>query len=104
MLSFIETGLFTRLVQEYLSDEEYASVQAQLIRDPKAGAVIRDTGGVRKMRVAARGRGKSGGFRVIYYLSQPKGVVWMLTIYPKSETDTIPAHVLRQIREEIEGG
>jgi hypothetical protein len=41
---------------------------------------------------------------VIYYLSYPKGVVWMLTIYPKSEADTIPAHVLRQIREEIEGG
>jgi mRNA-degrading endonuclease RelE of RelBE toxin-antitoxin system len=104
MLTFIETRLFTRLVQEYLSDEEYAAVQAQLIRDPEAGAVIRDTGGVRKIRVAARGRGKSGGFRIIYYLSHPKGVVWMLTIYPKSETDTIPAHVLRQIREEIEGG
>lgn len=104
MLTFIETRLFTRLVQEYLSDQEYAAVQAQLIRDPEAGAVIRDTGGVRKIRAAARGRGKSGGFRVIYYLSHPKGVVWMLTIYPKSETDTIPAHVLRQIREEIEGG
>lgn len=74
----------------------------KLIRDPEAGAVIRDTGGVRKIRVAARGRGKSGGYRVIYYLSLPKGIVWMLTIYPKSETDTIPAHVLRQIREEIE--
>jgi mRNA-degrading endonuclease RelE of RelBE toxin-antitoxin system len=102
MLTFIETRLFTRLVQEYLSDEEYAAVQAQIVKDPDAGAVIRDTGGVRKFRVAARGRGKSGGYRLIYYLGRPKGVVWMLTIYPKSETDSIPAHVLRQIREEID--
>ena len=62
MLTFIETRLFTRLVQEHLSDEEYAAVQAQLVKNPNAGVTIRDTGGVRKFRVAARGRGKSGGY------------------------------------------
>ena len=91
-----------RLVQEHLSDEEYAAIQAQLVKDPDAGVIIRDTEGVRKFRVAARGRGESGGYRLICYLGRPKGVVWMLTIYPKSETDSNPAHVRRQIREEIE--
>jgi mRNA-degrading endonuclease RelE of RelBE toxin-antitoxin system len=104
MLTFIETQLFSRLVREYLSDDEYADVQAQLVRNPEAGSVVRGSGGVRKLRVAAQGRGKSGGYRLIYYLGSPKGVVWMLTIYPKSERDSIPAHVLRQIKEEIERG
>lgn len=39
---------------------------------------------------------------MIYYLRKPKGVVWMLTMYPKNVADSIPAHVLKQIREEIE--
>lgn len=102
MFSFIETALFTRLVQEYLSDDEYARLQQHLINNPEAGSVIRGTGGVRKLRWAAPGRGKRGGYRIIYLLRQPKGIVWMLTMYPKNVTDTIPAHVLKQIREEID--
>ena len=101
MFSFIETRLFTQLIQEYLADDEYARLQRELIRDPEAGAVIRGSGGVRKLRWAAAGRGKRGGYRVIYFVRRPKGVTWMLTIYPKSVADSIPSHVLRQIREEV---
>ena len=104
MFSFIETGLFTRLVQEYLSDDEYSRLQHQLMRDPEAGAVVRGSGGVRKLRWAAVGRGKRGGYRVIYFVRRTSGVIWMLTIYPKNVADSIPAHVLKQIREEIENG
>ncbi len=57
MLSFVETQLFSRLVQEYLSDEDYNRLQAELIQNPTAGAVIRGSGGVRKLRWAAAGRG-----------------------------------------------
>ena len=53
------------------------------------------------MRWAAEGRGKRSGYRVIYFVRQPKSVIWMLTIYPKNVADSIPSHVLRQIREEI---
>ena len=102
MFSFIETPLFSRLSQEYLTDQEYSKLQLELIRNPGTGAVIRGSGGVRKLRWAASGRGKRGGLRVIYYVRRPKGIVWMLTIYPKSATDSIPGHVLRQIREELE--
>jgi len=101
MFSFIETSLFSRLVQEYLTDEEYWKLQRELIQNPKAGVVVSGSGGVRKLRWAAPGRGKRGGYRVIYFVRRPKGLIWMLTIYPKSEIDSIPGHILKQIREEI---
>lgn len=102
IVCFIETRLFTRLVVEYLSDEDYTTLQATLIRNPDAGTVIPGSGGIRKLRRAASGRGKRGGYRVIYYLRLAEGQIWMLTLYPKNTTDTIPPHVLRRIREELE--
>jgi len=102
VFSFIETKLFTRLVQEYLSDDEYRALQTLLIEQPDAGAVIPGTGGVRKLRWRAPGRGKRGGYRVVYFARVERGVIWMLTMYPKNVKDDIPAHVLRQIREEVE--
>ena len=102
MYSFIETPLFTRLVQEYLGDDEYGRLQQVLINNPRVGAVIKGTGGVRKLRWAAKGKGKRGGYRVIYFVRHANSVFWMLTIYPKNVTDSIPGHVLRQIREELE--
>ena len=96
--------MFTRLVQDYLSDEEYRKLQETLIEDPEAGSVIRGSGGIRKLRWAAPGRGKRGGYRIIYYLPAARGVIWMLTIYPKNVADSIPASMLRKIREELEDG
>jgi hypothetical protein len=61
MFSFIETRVFTKLVLEYLTDAEYAALQAALMADPEAGPVIPGSGGVRKLRWAALGRGKRGG-------------------------------------------
>ncbi|MCZ7560584.1 MAG: type II toxin-antitoxin system RelE/ParE family toxin [Burkholderiaceae bacterium] len=101
MLSFIETPLFTRLVYDYLSDEEYAALQAHLAQDPECGEVVPGSGGVRKLRWGVAGRGKRGGVRVIYFTRAAKGVIWMLTIYAKNEAESIPAHVLRKIRQEF---
>ena len=52
MISFIETKLFTRLVHEYLSDDEYSELQQALLANPEAGAVISGSGGIRKLRWA----------------------------------------------------
>ena len=101
MFSFIETQLFTRLVKQYLSDDQYAELQMALMANPELGPVTAGTGGVRKLRWAAPGRGKRSGYRVIYYVRRPKGIIWMLTMYPKNVADSIPAHVLREIREEL---
>lgn len=103
MISFVETKLFTRLVQEYLSDDEYSRLQQALIEDPEVGSVIPGSGGVRKMRWGVAGRGKRGGLRVIYYLRTQHGQIWMLTLYPKNVAENIPAHVLKQIKDEIDG-
>ena len=102
MYSFIETKLFTRLVQNYLADDEYAALQVSMIADPEVGTVIPGSRGVRKLRWRAAGRGKRGGYRVIYFVRRSEGIFWMLTMYPKSIRDNVPAHVLRQIRQEIE--
>ncbi len=104
MFSFIETRLFTKLVLDYLTDEEYARLQLALITHPDVGPVIPGSGGVRKLRWAARGRGKRGGYRVIYYVRHAQGVIWMLTMYPKNAAENISAHVLRQIRKELDDG
>lgn len=103
MLAFVETRLFTRLVSTYLDEEEYLRLQGKLATDPEAGVVIRGTGGVRKLRWGQPGRGKRGGIRIIYYVKPAVGVIWMLTIFAKNEASDIPPHVLRQIKEEIDG-
>jgi len=103
MFTFIETRLFSRIAADYLSDDEYARVQAKLVAEPESGPVIPGSGGVRKLRWGQPGRGKRGGIRIIYYLRRDDDVIWMLTIYAKNEIETISPRVLRQIKEEIDG-
>ena len=103
MQTFVETKLFTKLVQEYLSDDEYVELQSALIQQPEAGDIISGSGGVRKLRWKGSGRGKRGGLRVIYYLRSREGQIWMLTMYAKNVTENIPVKVLKKIKEEIDG-
>ena len=102
MVTFVETQLFTSLVHRYLSDDQYAALQQALADSPDAGDVIRGSGGVRKLRWGVSGRGKRGGIRVIYYLRLGLGQIWMLTLYAKNEAESIPGHVLKKIKEEID--
>jgi len=57
VLTFIETKLFTRLVQNYFTDDEYAALQNSIVANPEAGDVIRGSGGVRKLRGVWPGAG-----------------------------------------------
>ena len=82
--TFVETSIFTKLVKSNLSDEEYRALQLELARDPNAGNVIPGSGGLRKLRWAGEGGGKSGGFRIIYYYAANKEMVLMLYMYAKS--------------------
>ncbi len=91
------------MVGDYLSDDEYAALQWALAKDPAVGDLVKGTGGVRKVRWGASGRGKRGGVRVIYFARTHAGEIWMLTIFAKNVAESIPANVLRQIREEIDG-
>ena len=77
-------------------------MQTYLMQKPDAGDLVRGSGGVRKVRWALDGGGKSGGVRVIYYRKAQDHEIWMLTIYSKLERPTIPSHVLKQIAEAID--
>ncbi|MDJ0861229.1 MAG: transcriptional regulator [Gammaproteobacteria bacterium] len=99
---FVEAPVFSRLVSDYLSDDEYAALQWALALRPDAGVLIPGSGGVRKLRWAGSGRGKRGGLRVIYYWRNKAGEIWLLTIYAKKEAADIPLGVLRKLRQEIE--
>ncbi len=101
---FIETTTFTKLIGSYLTDDEYRGLQGFLLEHPDVGKVVRKSGGVRKMRWAMDSKRKSGGIRVIYYWKRTDNEIWLLTVYGKSERDTIPSHILRQIAEEIKNG
>jgi hypothetical protein len=88
-MEFIETPTFTRAVLALLSDEEYRTLQNSLVEFPERGDLITGGGGIRKVRHAAQGRGKSGGVRVIYYWAKEKSRIYMLMIYPKSKKDDL---------------
>jgi hypothetical protein len=94
---FVETSLFTKLLGEYLGDEDYRALQNHLIADPGSGAVIKGSGGVRKIRWRAGGKGKSGGLRVIYYWAAAVEQVFMLTLYGKSEKENLSSADLRVV-------
>lgn len=99
---FIETSLFTRQVLELLPDEEYAAMQAALIRHPQAGVVIQGTGGLRKFRWKRPGAGKSGGVRVIYYWLCADRQIRLLMLYPKSRKDDLSAAEKAALKKVVE--
>ena len=80
---------------------------SQRSRTPQVGALVRGGGGIRKMRFALPGRGKSGGIRVIYYWLREDGQIYMLLAYPKSEKDNLTDRetaVLRELVKELQHG
>ncbi len=101
-MKFIESPIFTKLLKSYLTDEEYNAFQWNLVNHPEAGDIIPESGGLRKIRWAAKGRGKRGGVRVIYYYQNSFGTIWFLTIYAKNEASSIPVSILRKIKEELD--
>jgi len=64
---FVETAAFTKRIMALLTDDEYGRLQQALEARPAAGAIIKGSGGIRKFRWSAQGKGKSGGARIIYY-------------------------------------
>jgi hypothetical protein len=66
-MRFIETPILTRAIMELLDDQDYQSLQLALLYRPERGAVIRGSGGLRKVRWPLPGQGKRGGLRVIYF-------------------------------------
>ena len=88
----LETSIFSRRADALLSREERAELIDTLAREPLAGDVVPGLGGVRKLRFAPKGRGKSGAFRVIYYVLTDDLPILALLLYGKNEQgDLSPA-------------
>ena len=98
----LETHAFTRRIVELLSDEHYAQLQADLVARPDAGRLIRGTGGLRKIRWAAKAHGKRGGVRVIYSWYVRGEQLLMLLVYPKDEQDDLSERQRRILRKIVE--
>jgi hypothetical protein len=66
---FKELPPFERFRKDYFDDEGFRALQIEMLKNPEAGDVIKDTGGLRKLRFSdnRRGKGKRSGLRVIYY-------------------------------------
>jgi mRNA-degrading endonuclease RelE of RelBE toxin-antitoxin system len=83
-MRFLETPIFTKAVGAALSDDEYRTLQTALMLRPEQGALIRGTGGLRKIRWSGKGHGKRGGYRLIYYWERQTDAFYMLYIYSKN--------------------
>ena len=84
MLTVAELPLFTKQAEALFSESEKAELISFLSWNPLAGDIIPGTGGVRKLRFAASGRGKRGGARVIYYYLDDHTPLYALLAYPKN--------------------
>lgn len=95
---FIHTDAFDRSVKAVIADEQLREIQDALCQDPEQGAVIRGTGGMRKMRWALPGRGKSGGVRVIYLYLAEQERIHLILVYPKNKKETLTDAVKSALR------
>lgn len=99
---FIETPTFTKHAERLLGDDETARLQAALMHRPDQGAIIRGSGGLRKLRWAAKGHGKRGGVRLIYYWVTVEAQVYLLLAYPKNEKEDLTADEVKLLRRLVE--
>lgn len=98
----VETQIFTRQVQALLTDDEYRDLQLLLMEHPDIGAIIPGTGGLRKVRWGAKGHGKRGGVRSIYYWAFKKDQILLLLIYAKNDKEDLSANQKKILRRIVE--
>ena len=102
-MEIVETPIFTRRILELMSDDEYRLLQVHLLNKPDTGKIIKDSGGLRKLRWAAKSHGKSGGVRVIYYWVLEKESILLLFAYAKNECDDLTPDQVKQLSKLIKG-
>ena len=102
MFVFIGPAAFDGVRARYLDDDEYGELQQFMMQNPEAGAMVRGSGGVRKLRWRRDGAGKRGGLRVIYFVRYRPNEFWMLAMYAKAKQENAPAHILKRLKEAFE--
>lgn len=87
--------------QAGLSAEERARIVLKLSADPTAGVEIPGTGGARKLRFAGRGKGKSGGYRVITFYAERDVAVFLLNVFAKGDKVDLTRAERNELRREL---
>jgi hypothetical protein len=103
-LEFVYLNLFERTADGVIREEEMKAVEDELLENPEKGSVQGNTGGVRKIRVATGGRGKSGSARVAYLYVQVREVIYFILAFPKNVQPNLTAeqkHLLRGLAEKL---
>lgn len=89
LITIVELHEYIKRAEKILSKDERDELLFYLSSNPKAGTLMQGTGGVRKLRLASKGKGKSGGSRVIYFFYNDTIPLFLLTIFGKSEKTNI---------------
>lgn len=98
-ITVAETPVFVRQAAAVWDDAEREAFVDFIARDPEAGDVIPDTGGVRKVRWGRQGSGKRGGARVIYFFGGVETTLYLLLVYAKARQADLTAEQRNQVRE-----
>ena len=100
---FVMMPIFDKQWREMgLDDKDLQRLQAELLKNPQTGNVIRGTGKLRKMRFAFQNRGKSGSSRVLYVDFVVAETIYFIFAYPKNEKDNLTDEERNNIKKLIE--
>ena len=102
MQTLVPIGTFEGNARGLLGDAGFDDLLELLAKRPKVGRVIVGTGGLRKLRVARPGRGKSGGARVIYYYHNEDKPILLLLIYAKPDQDNLTGAQKSQLKKHVD--
>lgn len=102
MQTLVPIGTFDDKARKLLGQGGYDEMLEFLARRPKAGRIIQSTGGLRKVRIARPGKGKSGGTRVIYYYHNDTKPILLLLIYAKAEQDSLTNAQKAQLKKYVD--
>lgn len=100
MNTIVELPEYKKHAEKLLSDDENKQIISYLAEHPKSGVLMQGTGGVRKLRWAKEGGGKSGGVRVVYYFHSEALPLFMLTLFGKGKKANLSkaeCHILSQM-------
>lgn len=84
-MTVVETPSFLRDAASAFTEDDRLELVIFLASNPEAGALMAETGGIRKLRWATQGRGKRGGVRVIYYYHSDALPLFLLNVFSKNE-------------------
>lgn len=83
------TNTFERAIHKLMSESQRREMEAAIFANPCGAPLIRDTGGIRKLRWAGLGRGKRSGIRVIYFYHAGPEAIYLLTVYAKADREDL---------------